>query len=115
MELSTGLHRSACAFTRGTSCCLSQGQRQGEPWGASPRPGAPTYLPTSYTQRSQGHGLEPSPGMVREGGNLFLAEGAPHLVLGEDLTVLHPIIQPLLPVGFDTVGKHRQADRYHWA
>ena len=31
-------------FTRGTSSCSSQGQRQGEPWGASPRPSAPTYL-----------------------------------------------------------------------
>ena len=33
-------------FTRGASSCSSQGQRQGEPWGASPRPSAPTYLPT---------------------------------------------------------------------
>ena len=33
-------------FTRGTSSCSSQGRRQGEPWGASPRPSAPTYLPT---------------------------------------------------------------------
>ena len=32
-------------FTRGASSCLSQGRRQGEPWGASPRPSAPTYLP----------------------------------------------------------------------
>ena len=31
-------------FTRGASSCLSQGRRQGEPWGASPRPSAPTYL-----------------------------------------------------------------------
>ena len=34
-------------FTRGASSCSSQGRRQGEPWGASPRPSAPTYLPTS--------------------------------------------------------------------
>ena len=34
-------------FTRGASSCSSQGQRQGEPWGASPRPSAPTYLPVS--------------------------------------------------------------------
>ena len=33
-------------FTRGASSCSSQGRRQGEPWGASPRPSAPTYLPT---------------------------------------------------------------------
>ena len=31
--------------TRGASFCLSQGRRHGEPWGASPRPRAPTYLP----------------------------------------------------------------------
>ena len=34
-------------FTCGASSCSSQGRRQGEPWGASPRPSAPTYLPTS--------------------------------------------------------------------
>ena len=34
-------------FTRGASSCSSQGRRQGEPWGASPRPSAPTYLTTS--------------------------------------------------------------------
>ena len=32
-------------FTRGISYCSSQGRRRGEPWGASPRPSAPTYLP----------------------------------------------------------------------
>ena len=32
-------------FTRGASSCSSQGRRQGEPRGASPRPSAPTYLP----------------------------------------------------------------------
>ena len=32
-------------FNRGASSCASQGRRQGEPWGASPRPSAPTYLP----------------------------------------------------------------------
>ena len=31
-------------FTRGASSCSSQGRRQGEPWGASPRLSAPTYL-----------------------------------------------------------------------
>ena len=35
-------------FTRGASSCSSQGRRQGEPWGASPRPSAPTYLPRGY-------------------------------------------------------------------
>ena len=33
-------------FTRGASSCSSQVRRQGEPRGASPRPSAPTYLPT---------------------------------------------------------------------
>ena len=33
-------------FTRGASSSSSQGRRKGEPWGASPRPSAPTYLPT---------------------------------------------------------------------
>ena len=38
-------------FMRGASSCSSQGRRQGEPWGASPRPSAPTYLPQpSYNQ-----------------------------------------------------------------
>ena len=32
-------------FTREASSCSSQGRRQGEPWGASPRPSAPTHLP----------------------------------------------------------------------
>ena len=38
-------------FTRGVSSCSSQGRRQGEPWGASPRPSAPTYLPTYLCER----------------------------------------------------------------
>ena len=40
--------KSPPLFKRGTSSCTSQGQRQGEPWGASPRPSAPTYLPRSF-------------------------------------------------------------------
>ena len=49
-----GRHQSGLAgckppplFKRGASSCSSQGRRQGEPWGASPRPSAPTYPPTS--------------------------------------------------------------------
>ena len=38
--------KSPPLFKRGASSCLSQGQCQGEPWGASPQPSAPTYLPT---------------------------------------------------------------------
>ena len=33
-------------FKRGASYCSSQRQQQRKPCGASPRPGAPTYLPT---------------------------------------------------------------------
>ena len=32
-------------FKCGASSCSSQRQRQQEPWGTSPRPSAPTYLP----------------------------------------------------------------------
>ena len=40
-------------FTRGASSCSSQGRRQGEPWGASRRPSAPTYLRTCrYSKKS---------------------------------------------------------------
>ena len=35
-------------FKRGASSCLSQRQRQREPWATSPRPSAPTYLPQRY-------------------------------------------------------------------
>ena len=38
--------KSPPLFRRGASCCTSQGQHQGERWGASPRPSAPSYLPT---------------------------------------------------------------------
>ena len=38
--------KSPPLFKRGAFSCLSQGRRQGEPRGASPRPSAPTYLPT---------------------------------------------------------------------
>ena len=37
--------KSPPLFTRGASSCPSQGRRQGEPWGASPGPSAPTHLP----------------------------------------------------------------------
>ena len=50
-------------FTRGASSCSSQGRRQGEPWGASPRPSAPTYLPESSLRHPCFHTLE------RAGGN----------------------------------------------
>ena len=35
-------------FKRGAPSCWSQRQRQREPWGAHPRPSAPSYLPTSF-------------------------------------------------------------------
>ena len=37
--------KSPPLFKRGASSCSSQRQRQREPWGASPRLSAPTYLP----------------------------------------------------------------------
>ena len=48
-------------LTREASSCSSQGRRQGEPWGASPRPSAPTYLPEGATrQGGQGQGNAPT-------------------------------------------------------
>ena len=44
-------------FTREASSCSSQGRRQGEPWGASPRPSAPTYLPTLALEPLGSHEL----------------------------------------------------------
>ena len=43
-------------FTREASSCSSQGRRQGEPWGASPRPSAPTYLPPPHGSVSHREG-----------------------------------------------------------
>ena len=40
-------------FTREASSCSSQGRRQGEPWGASPRPSAPTYLPLAISPKTR--------------------------------------------------------------
>ena len=37
--------KSPPLFKRGASSCSLQQQRQQEPWGASPRLSAPTYLP----------------------------------------------------------------------
>ena len=47
-------------FTREASSCSSQGRRQGEPWGASPRPSAPTYLPHPRLVATGGGGV-PAP------------------------------------------------------
>ena len=45
-------------FTPGASSCSSQGGRQGEPWGASPRLSAPTYQPTSKKEdKKDKHGV----------------------------------------------------------
>ena len=44
-------------FKRGASSSSSQRQRQREPWGATPRPGAPTYIPQAL--RLRGVGLDP--------------------------------------------------------
>ena len=42
---------------RGASSFSSQRQRQREPWGASPRPCAPTYLPPRRTSGSDEEAL----------------------------------------------------------
>ena len=42
-------------FMRGASSCSSQGQRQGEQWGASPRPSAPTLAQTRQVYSLAGH------------------------------------------------------------
>ena len=39
--------KSPPLFKRGDSSCSSQGRGQGDLWGASPPPSAPTYLPQS--------------------------------------------------------------------
>ena len=46
-------------FTRGASSCSSQGRRQGEPRGASPRPSAPTYLPKRLNNVATKHAPPP--------------------------------------------------------
>ena len=43
--------KSPPLFKRGASSCLSQRQHQRKPWGASPRPSAPTYQPLQHTVR----------------------------------------------------------------
>ena len=62
-----GGHKSGLAgckspplFKRGASSGSSQRQRQREPWGASPRPSAPTYLPTGFTPHELFHGGRPA-------------------------------------------------------
>ena len=59
-------------FTRGASSCSSQGRRQGEPWGASPRPSAPTYLPRAVgvagRPRASGAVRSAANGSLRRGG-----------------------------------------------
>ena len=54
--------KSPPLFKCGASSCSSQRQRQREPWGASPQPSAPTYLPTwndppHTTWKTRGKGL----------------------------------------------------------
>ena len=49
-------------FKRGASSCSLQRQRQREPWGASPRLSAPTYLPTLRLRCTLQHQAEDAPG-----------------------------------------------------
>ena len=65
-------------FMRGASSCSSQGRRQGEPWGASPRPSAPTYLPRPWCPLTPGAAA--SSGGVQ--GRCFF--GLPPSVLGPE-------------------------------
>ena len=69
-------------FMRGASSCQSQGQRQGEPWGASPRPSAPTYLPTSTLGSVNVERTEP------ELATLFTVRGR---LCGRPTTLLTPV------------------------
>ena len=50
--------KSPPLFKSGASSCSSQRRHRREPWGASPRLSAPTYLPTSTqrTKRAQARG-----------------------------------------------------------
>ena len=45
--------KSPPLFKRGASSCASQQQRQRGPWGAYPRPSAPTYLPLSCQHQTR--------------------------------------------------------------
>ena len=60
-------------FTRGASSCSSQGRRQGKPWGASPRPSAPTYLPTWNAVSAPSDDEWPE-GLTEDGDKLFLKD-----------------------------------------
>ena len=48
--------KSPALFKSGASSCSSQRQRQREPWGASPLPSAPTYLPSCEGSQAATHG-----------------------------------------------------------
>ena len=77
-------------YTRGTSSCSSQGRRQGEPLGASPRPSAPTYLPTYLGVRipnSRGHAkawesVSHTQGATPKCGSPYPQLGGPHQSVG---------------------------------
>ena len=64
-------------YTRGAPSCSSQGRRQGEPWGASPRLSAPTpptsfyfFFQTQQIQQSErpdhGHSVGDEPRIIEE-------------------------------------------------
>ena len=67
-------------FTREASSYSSQGRRQGEPWGASPRPSAPTNLPVGaggagVGMRHQPHSARSCELALRPGGGTRAPEG----------------------------------------
>ena len=75
-------------LTRGASSCSSQGRRQGEPRGASPRPSAPTYLPT-YLRKicSLWYNLTKKIVFLTVAGFGILG---PHKILGVPLSLANP-------------------------
>ena len=73
-------------FTREASSCSSQGRRQGEPWGASPRPSAPTYLPERVSSHAV-HSERSAPFQPASFPNMFELGG-----ISTQSTVMLPII-----------------------
>ena len=84
--------KSPPLFKRRATSCSSQRQRKREPWGASPRPSAPTYLRTSQgaaaaapTRHATSPGTPPAPGTgpaPAPGSSLETAQAAPEGTAG---------------------------------
>ena len=76
-------------FTREASSCSSQGRRQGEPWGASPRLSAPTYLPVLSRHRQASWYV---PGVIvrKVGQDVYAVRVGDNKILDRDHTQLRP-------------------------